>query len=718
MTPGSAQGSSPLGVTPFAEVIPGKGPVTWHLGPVQHSPVVYPVFWGKHWKDTTKLEGTNCGTEQVTEKCTAVTLRKQIMRFYNNVGNSLWERILTQYYDATEYISPQVTVASPCQPEGCLDETQNSPEVNAVNIEKELERYATEKGWALEGMNNQFIFLPDAKTPFEQQSSFTASTTTGSTVLSHVSNFANVAVGQALKANEEIPPSTTVAGLNKSAGVETITMTHAATGKSEHLAVIGEQYEPCGYHQEIEGIGTPTTFTVDNCGTDHVASTNVASHEFAESLTDPFGAGWFSPPTAPKPGEEVADVCNGNDKWIVEAEWQYIWDDAQGGCTFEGTEGHWGPYPPRVEALSPAASHPGATVTVMGANFVHEKTTVNFGATPASSVKVLGPGMLEAVVPPGSKEVPVTVATTEYGTSAQSPADVFTYTQPIVTQIGPSEGLQAGGTQVTISGENLGNAETVEFGSEVATVLHDTPTSITAEAPSGSGRVDVTVRSRAGVTSETGPADVFTYFITGPYEGFPVKGEAPQSGPWQLPIPAPSEPGFKIGPVRAAPPGGTTAETVNIATQEPGFEETGAGVYKSTEGGIQLELEGRRPVEGTSRTEHVIGAFAVSCTVPASISLEPKVQLKGQLGAPLIQYSASYKATCVLAPGELNDKKETTVSITATGPEWIIFGGPITLTGARFQVTVPESWRENMLGIGATIVRGRATSRAWALATF
>ncbi len=82
---------------------------------------------------------------------------------------------------------------------------------------------------------------------------------------------------------------------------------------------------------------------------------------------------------------------------------------------------------------------------------------------------------------------------------------------PSVTAVSPSSGATAGGTSVTITGVSLGGATAVRFGSATAASFTvDSPTSITAISPAGSGTVDVTVTTPSG-TSPTGSGDRFTY---------------------------------------------------------------------------------------------------------------------------------------------------------------------------------------------------------------
>jgi alpha-tubulin suppressor-like RCC1 family protein len=82
---------------------------------------------------------------------------------------------------------------------------------------------------------------------------------------------------------------------------------------------------------------------------------------------------------------------------------------------------------------------------------------------------------------------------------------------PAVTAVSPARGPVSGGTTVTISGSGVGGASSVHFGSAAATdVQIDSPDSITAVSPAGTGTVNVTVTTASG-TSPVTSADRFTY---------------------------------------------------------------------------------------------------------------------------------------------------------------------------------------------------------------
>jgi hypothetical protein len=113
--------------------------------------------------------------------------------------------------------------------------------------------------------------------------------------------------------------------------------------------------------------------------------------------------------------------------------------------------------------------------------------------------------------------IDVTV-TTPAGTSATSAADHFTYKAPppppgpVVTNVNPTEGPEAGGTIVTIKGEHFTGATETKFGAANGTELKViSDTEITVKDPAHTpATIDVTVTTPAG-TSATSTADHFTY---------------------------------------------------------------------------------------------------------------------------------------------------------------------------------------------------------------
>jgi hypothetical protein len=96
-------------------------------------------------------------------------------------------------------------------------------------------------------------------------------------------------------------------------------------------------------------------------------------------------------------------------------------------------------------------------------------------------------------------------------TASMSPATTITNAVPAVSTVSPNVGPTAGGGTVTITGTGFAQNPDVTFGSTEATSVHvQSPDSLTATVPAGSGTVHVTVATDAG-TSTTSSADQYTY---------------------------------------------------------------------------------------------------------------------------------------------------------------------------------------------------------------
>ena len=170
---------------------------------------------------------------------------------------------------------------------------------------------------------------------------------------------------------------------------------------------------------------------------------------------------------------------------------------------------------PTVTGLNIAAGRiaGGTTVNITGTNFTGA-TAVNFGSTPAASFLVNSATSITAVSPAGSAGAVDVTVVTQYGTSAISSADQFTFSsKPIITSVSPSAGPVAGATAVTIQGANFSGATAVNFSSVQATNVSISAdgSSITATSPPGNaGTVDITVVASGG-SNTLSTADQFTY---------------------------------------------------------------------------------------------------------------------------------------------------------------------------------------------------------------
>ena len=126
---------------------------------------------------------------------------------------------------------------------------------------------------------------------------------------------------------------------------------------------------------------------------------------------------------------------------------------------------------------------------------------MSFGATKATAVYVSATE-LTATAPPGKGKAPVTV-TGSGGTSAENPADEFTYDPPpAITALTVTEGPATGATEVTIEGTGFTPETRVFFGKTEAKVVSQSAERLTVISPPGSGEVPITVETPGGTTPE------------------------------------------------------------------------------------------------------------------------------------------------------------------------------------------------------------------------
>jgi hypothetical protein len=109
-----------------------------------------------------------------------------------------------------------------------------------------------------------------------------------------------------------------------------------------------------------------------------------------------------------------------------------------------------------------------------------------------------------------------TSSNADHSTGLAFVADACSEPEPEIIAVSPKYGVEAGGTQVVIAGDNLGQVSSVMFGEVPATsfAVHSN-TSLVAVAPPGGGAIDVTVATPACLSVIT-TADGFTYVPPGP----------------------------------------------------------------------------------------------------------------------------------------------------------------------------------------------------------
>lgn len=182
--------------------------------------------------------------------------------------------------------------------------------------------------------------------------------------------------------------------------------------------------------------------------------------------------------------------------------------------------------------VKPFSVTPVAVSGLSGATMISAGTHDSAALLGSGSIMTWGTntsGVLGDGVSGTASAVPVTVVGLTKAVSVSAGrTHMLAYGEPIptVTSVSPNVGPTTGATTVTINGNTLGDATSVNFGAVQATGFTvNSATSITATAPPGSGTVDVTVTTPSG-TSPTGAFDRFTY------QALPtVVKLSPKSGP-------------------------------------------------------------------------------------------------------------------------------------------------------------------------------------------
>lgn len=156
--------------------------------------------------------------------------------------------------------------------------------------------------------------------------------------------------------------------------------------------------------------------------------------------------------------------------------------------------------------------------------------------TLSATVKVLAPGSgtpggSVKGLPVGNHEFQATYSGDENYKPSESAPLMQTITPilptPEVAAINPSSGPESGGTTISIKGANFSNATEVNFGSKPAQrFVVNSPASIEAVSPVGTGAVDVIVATPAGGVSAATSADKFSFLPPQPVNAYSDYGSA------------------------------------------------------------------------------------------------------------------------------------------------------------------------------------------------
>jgi hypothetical protein len=167
---------------------------------------------------------------------------------------------------------------------------------------------------------------------------------------------------------------------------------------------------------------------------------------------------------------------------------------------------------PFISVISPnsGTNNGGQFVTISGSGLLGA-TSVMFGTNSATTVLALSDTSITCTTPQGTAGL-VNVIVTVAGITSNSSTYTYSTTAPYILSITPNSGTTLGGQLVTITGTNL-TGGTVKFGTNPATNIVATATSITCTTPQGTGQVNVIVTGSTGITSNF---VTYTYSTTAP----------------------------------------------------------------------------------------------------------------------------------------------------------------------------------------------------------
>jgi sugar lactone lactonase YvrE len=320
-----------------AEPIIGPQPLLYsEHGTVQHNVTLHLILWGKNFKPVSE-GGTKTGEE----------VRKILEELYKGLSNSAYQGILTQYFDPTSRVGPELVFPAPY-----VDESEPAPaSVEGSKVEQEVVKAIEANkanGWASEP-NAQFVVAP--------------------------------------------APGTTLAG----GFMNGICAYHGFMSG-------GQVYDFVPYTGDV-----PNGCDEDVQGNPVHATSKFASHEYSEAATDPrvgCGEGWRTGEYGC--GGEIGDMCNGNgDREVpgTHAWAQGEYDDHLGGCAYSDLS------PPHVLGLTEPPSNLGRHEATLNATVNAEnegldtKYLFEYGPTTAYGKSVPAAGNVDVGHELGNQQV-------------------------------------------------------------------------------------------------------------------------------------------------------------------------------------------------------------------------------------------------------------------------------------------------------------------------
>ncbi len=240
---------------------------------------------------------------------------------------------------------------------------------------------------------------------------------------------------------------------------------------------------------------------------------------------------------------------------------------------------------PVLLSATPSSGGPGTTVRLQGAN-LSGTTKVQFNDVDASFSQV-SDTELRATVPLAASTGPVSVQTPKGSTN--SPWRFVVIPSPVITAFAPTSG--GVGTQVILTGANLGQLTSARFNNTPATWVVNSPGQITLTVPPGATTGPISVASAQGTNTTSTPFTVLpiplisSFFPTNAPEGEVVAllgtnftevasvsfngAQAEFVALTDSLIVALVPPGATTGPISASNPSGTGATATSFVIMQP-----------------------------------------------------------------------------------------------------------------------------------------------------
>lgn len=370
--------------------------LAYNYGPVQHTPTTYLIFWGPSWASG----GSDNGTAQLVES------------YFNDLGGTSFQNILTQYYDGTGPISNVENFSSanvyfdtsaPPTDQSC---GTGYPSIEEPDIETEISNAIAARNWPTKYGNDLFlVYTPNG-------------------------DYINEG-GSPSNVDCNTPAPNSGGGYGAWCAYHNFGLWYLQNYQNYMLAYAAVPYP---------GSGCQVSYSPNsNLAGDSLI--NLSSYEAFNVVSDPDYNGWSG---STYYGQEIADPCawtfpptnNGettlNNGGVFEVQEEY--SNASSSCVNSYTSP--AQTPPLVSSVNPTSAPVGASVTIVGA-YLSGATSVTFNGTSAS-FKVNAFGEINATVPSGATSGSI-VVTTAQGTSAPY---AFTVTQPLATAVITNGGFE------------------------------------------------------------------------------------------------------------------------------------------------------------------------------------------------------------------------------------------------------------------------------------